>query len=139
MNKLADPSHPLGVPDLVDGVGGNRLHSSKVVGHHLLALGGHLDHLCALSGCLAHLRALNRRLNHLHAHDGHLYYLPALCSHLEHLLTLRDQLLCVGVIGNQLGGEEGHTKFDSVILSKLSHMCTWLLRVNITNHTRNWS
>ena len=149
MNKLADPSHPLGIPDLVDEVGGKILHGSKDVGHHLLALvgrldplhtlSGHIDHLRTLGDCLAHLRALNRRLNHLHAHDGHLYYLPALCSHLEHLLTLRDQLLCVGVIGNQLGGEEGHTKFDSVILSKLLHTFTRLLRVNITNHTRYWS
>ena len=53
MNKLADPSHPIGLPDLVDGVGGKRLHGSKDVGHHLLALGGHLDHLGALGGCLA--------------------------------------------------------------------------------------
>ena len=78
MNKLADPSHPLGIPDLVDEVGGKILHGSKDVGHHLLALigrldplhtlSGHIDHLRALSDCLAHLRALNSCLNRLHAH-----------------------------------------------------------------------
>ena len=82
MNKLADPSHPLGLPDLVDGVWDKILHGSKNVGHHLLALvgrlnplhtlSGHIDHLRALGGSLAHLCALNSRLNHLHAHDGHL-------------------------------------------------------------------
>ena len=104
MNKLADPSHPLGIPDLVDEVGGKILHGSKDVGHHLLALLGRFDTLHTLGGHLDHLRALDSRLNHLHAHDGYLYYLLALCGHLEHLLTLRDQLLCVGVIGNQLDG-----------------------------------
>ena len=82
MNKLADPSHPLGLPDLVDGVWDKILHASKSVSHHLLALvgrldplhtlSGHIDHLRALGGSLAHLCALDSRLNHLHAHDGHL-------------------------------------------------------------------
>ena len=84
-------------------LGGKILHGSKDVGHHLLALLGRFDPLHTLGGHLDHLRALDSRLNHLHAHDGYLYYLLALCGHLEHLLTLRDQLLCVGVIGNQLG------------------------------------
>ena len=104
MNKLADPSHPLGLPDLVDGVGGqdtSRQQGCWSSSPHLL---GRLDPLHTLGGHLDHLRALDSRLNHLHAHDGYLYYLLALCGHLEHLLTLRDQLLCVGVIGNQLDG-----------------------------------
>ena len=78
MNKLADPSHPLGLPDLVDGVWDKILHGSKNVGHHLLALigrldplhtlSGHIDHLRTLGDCLAHLRALNSCLNRLLAH-----------------------------------------------------------------------
>ena len=78
MNKLADPSHPLGLPDLVDGVWDKILHGSKRVGHHLFALvgcldplhtlSGHIDHLRTLGDCLAHLRALNSCLNRLHAH-----------------------------------------------------------------------
>ena len=92
MNKLADPSHPLGLPDLVDGVGDKRLMAARtfvlltLLGclDPLHTLRGLLDHLHALGGCLAHLRALDSRLNHLHTHDGHLHYLLALCGHLEH-------------------------------------------------------